>query len=501
MSDRSYRHRPGGSSRGPRSVIGGGYAVDQAYLLPNYHFSALKNEGVKLNMPDDWGENTTIITSEQSFATGLPDKIHTPPEPAKQPEKSCVSLFSSCLMFVFTVWMVFSALAMVVIPVLLIQADLYETKDIQCNLDCTTNIFVIFIFTLILTYAVWATMKSTNAVLPRVRFRRISFIFFLVFILCSFWLFYIVQALLRSTIDYLVIQKLAITLLFVLIILQILWITHDRLRRSTMFRVTITRDPDGEVHVVQLGQTSIQEIAVEILRFYETNFSNFNLQTYRSRTGAAQKNITMPTAGFKLYDIDGNASQGVDEEAMKKMVEVAAKQSAALSSDYCMEEGDRERKMRRKKYRLLLSTEEAFAQINSMNQKFVSDEMSRLDPIKSAKMVSGAIGKHLHRYLKHTHQQAEFPPTMVQHDLETCFRNQLSARTFLSRFFSPQRSQAAIPESRWTILSERIVTQQIQDGTEFVLRCRDDNSGNIQLYCTVNKFPFFNFTESHFPRS
>ncbi|CAD5215894.1 unnamed protein product [Bursaphelenchus okinawaensis] len=496
MSDRSYRHRPAGSSRGPRSVIGGGYAVDQAYLLPNYHFSALKSEGVKLNMPDDWGENTTIITSEQSFGGGPPERVPVPYEPLKEPERGCFGFISSCLMFFFTVWMVCSAIAMVVIPFLLIQADFYETKELQCELDCTTNIFVILIFTLILTYAVYATMKPTNAVLPRVRFRRVAFIFFLVFILSSFWLFYIVQALLRSTIDYLIIQKLAITLLFVLIILQILWITHDRLRRSTMFRVTITRDPDGEVHVLQLGQTSIQEISVEILRFYETTFSNFNLQTYRARAGASQKNITMPTAGFKLYDIDGNASQCVDEGAMKKMVEVAAKQSAALSSDYCMEEGDKERKLRRKKYRLLLSTEEAFAQIGSMNLKFANDNMARLDPVKSAKIVSGAIGKHLNRYLKHTHQQSDFPPSGVQRNLENCFRHQFSARTFLSRFFGTQRFFPSLPESRWTISSDKIVTQQIQDGTEFVLRCQDDSDGNIQLYCVVNKFSFYNFTES-----
>lgn len=234
---------------------------------------------------------------------------------------------------------------------------------------------------MVLAYAVWATMKPTNAVLPRVRFRRIAFIFFLVFILASFWLFYIVQALLRDTIEYDVIQKLAMTMLMVLIMLQLLWVTADSFRRLKKLRVIVTRDPDGEVHELQISQNSLQEATVEILQKYETNFSYFNTYSDRCRPGGNHKSAIMSAAGFKMYDIDGTGDQGLDEDAIKKMVEVAAKQSAALSNDYSVEESDKERKTKRRRNRLLLSAEEAFTQINSINKNYNSRDVSVLQYI------------------------------------------------------------------------------------------------------------------------
>lgn len=50
-------------------------------------------------------------------------------------------------------------------------------------------------------------------------------------------------------------------------------------------------------------------------------------------------------------------------------------------------------------------------------------------------MVSGAIGKHLHRFLRSAHRQHFFPGEPVMRRLEFCFRHGFSARAFLSPFF------------------------------------------------------------------
>lgn len=135
------------STRGPRSVIGGGCDVDQtSYLLPHHHFSALKSEGmVKMNMPDDWGENTTVVTSEQSFGAPYMERTSTKPKIVRRPKRSCCSVCSSGLLFLFLACLVLSAAAMTIIPVFLVKADFYETKEIDCQLDCTVS----YIFTVL----------------------------------------------------------------------------------------------------------------------------------------------------------------------------------------------------------------------------------------------------------------------------------------------------------------------------------------------------------------
>lgn len=224
------------------------------------------------------------------------------------------------------------------------------------------------VFTVVLALFVWTTAKPKQAALPRVQPRRLAFIFLIVFILAGFWLFYIVQAVLRSSLEYEVIQKLAQTLLFVLLLLHVLWIVFDNKRQAQKFIVTVVRDPDGEARQFQLGQTSIQEAAVELLLLHDTQFPFFNAAADRARTGTGHKTLAQPSAGFKLYDIDGQGERELDDESIKKLVEVAAKQSATLAGDFSAEEQDRERRLKRKKYRLMLAAEEAFTQIGAISQ-------------------------------------------------------------------------------------------------------------------------------------
>lgn len=59
--------------------------------------------------------------------------------------------------------------------------------------------------------------------------------------------------------------------------------------------------------VLIAGIMSLQEAAVQVLRFYESNFSSYNNSLDKARFGGSltRRGMNPVSAGFKMYDIEG----------------------------------------------------------------------------------------------------------------------------------------------------------------------------------------------------
>jgi vang-like len=135
---------------------------------------------------------------------------------------------------------------------------------------------------------------------------------------------------------------------------------------------------DGEEHEVMVGQGTIQDAAVQVLKYYQTNFSLFNPYAEQTRTkGFGNKGGgAIPNSGFKIYDFERGGEQGLNETNISKLIEVAARQSAVVHNELYGHEVDKEKRVGKKKYRLIAATEEAFAQLQSINEDFVRRNVS-----------------------------------------------------------------------------------------------------------------------------
>lgn len=123
-------------------------------------------------------------------------------------------------------------------------------------------------------------------------------------------------------------------------------------RLRAQFIVTIVRDPDGEMHTLNIGAGSIQEAATEILRFYTTRFSSFNIHLDNARQTAVAKQSGMQggTAGFKMYNIEQFGGQEtVSEVNTRALMEAAARRRIGGYAEVMQEELDFEKRLKKRK--------------------------------------------------------------------------------------------------------------------------------------------------------
>jgi vang-like len=166
------------------------------------------------------------------------------------------------------------------------------------------------------------------------------------------------------------------TLQFLLIILHILWNSYENRCQKLHFRINIVRDPDGESHELIVTQSSIQEAAVQVLKYYQTQFCMFNPYAEQSRIkGFNSKGAALPSSSFKIYNFE-RGDQALNETDIIKLIEVAARQGAAVHNELYGQEADKERRIAKKKYRLVAAAEEAFTQLQSINDDFMQRNVS-----------------------------------------------------------------------------------------------------------------------------
>merc|ERR1711988_447577 len=174
---------------------------------------------------------------------------------------------------------------------------------------------------------------------------------------------------------------------------------------------------------------------------------------------------------FKYYDMDGLGP------IPEKDIRVSSPTSRTAQNckipinggDRFFEEFDYERRLKKRKAKLISATEEAFAHLGRVSQERIKGPSNPMDPYGAA--------------------QSIFP------HLANCLKYDMSPRAFLERYVvsSPvlQNDREHRPVQPWALICDILLSRNLKAGTVFQLRQGTD----ISLLCEVHPLPHFSISE------
>ncbi|XP_061693261.1 vang-like protein 1 [Syngnathoides biaculeatus] len=451
---------------------------------------------------DNWGETTTAVTGTSEHSLSQEDIVRITKDLEDSVGLDCRRYFTLTLAVILGLLVFFSPLAFMVLPHLL-----WPEKLQSCGTACEGLFISVAFKLLILLLAVWALFfRPPRASLPRLFvFRALLAVLVLLFVV-SYWLFYGVRILDSQDENYQGIVQYAVSLVDALLFIHYLAIVLLELRQlQPYYSVCVTRSTDGETRHYNLGQLSIQRAALAILEHYYCDFAIHNPALLSASKSRAAKHL----AGLKVYNVDGdfpaapaegpgnNAATGMAHSQSRAMIAAAAHCRDSGHNELYYEEAEHERRVRKRKARLVVAVEEAFTHIKHMKeeeQKKTPGDI--MDPREAAQAIFPSMARALQKYLRTTKQQHCHSMESIQQHLAFSISNNMSPKAFLESYLKPgptlQYSRDHWLARQWTLVSEASVTSGLRDGTVFVLKCAD-----FGLVMTVKKIPFIRMSEEY----
>ena len=326
-----------------------------------------RRERVDTNQDDDnWGETTTAITGTTSEAGYSVDDMS---RYNKQLEASigfnCARYTGSILTAVVGSAAFISPIIMVVLPKI-IGAETWPLTE--CNPDCE-GLLISFSFKLIiLIIASWAIFfRKPKATMPRIFIFRSVLLLLLFVLLVAYWLFYGVRIISEHNQDYQGIVAFALSMVDVLLFIHYLAVVLLELRQlQPQYVVKVLRSPDGAVQAYTVGQLSIQRLAIWCLEQYYKDFSLYN--RYLEHASRRRSSRFTSTNSFKVYNIDGTASDTTSAHSRAILIAAAARNSQVGHNERFYEEMEYERRIRKRRARLMVAADEAFVHVKRLQQ-------------------------------------------------------------------------------------------------------------------------------------
>lgn len=376
-----------------------------------------------------------------------------------------------------------------------------------CKPDCEGLLISFGFKLLILMIGVWALFfRRALADLPRLFVARACLLALVFMITFSYWLFYGVRIWDPLEPDYTAIVTFSLSLVDALLFIHYLAVVLLELRHiRPEYKIRVVRSPDGESRTYNVGQLSIQRAAVAILQHYYRDFPVYNPYLARLPGGSNRMRIkgsgsqANGPAGFKLYNLDGGSGgETLPEANTQALLMAAAKKRDSGHNERFYEEIDWDRRVKKRKARLLTAAEEAFAHVKRLHEE--KGPCVPMDSHEAAQAVFPSLARSLQKYLRVTRQQPRHSAEQVVKHLSNYLSFDMSPRSFLERFFSTQETfEGSQLETKWSVVSEQFVSGSLGHGSVFQLRCHCAGpEAGIQLLCTVSRLPFFNLTEEVF---
>lgn len=198
------------------------------------------------------------------------------------------------------------------------------------------------------------------------------------------------------------------------------------------------------------------------------------------------------------------------------------------ANDRLYEEYEFDRRLKKRRARLLTTTEEAFSHVRRIQNDTISNSQSELneaqksvmDPFEAAQAVFTSIARDLRRYLRITRQQPYFTRDSIVAHLANCISYDMTPKSFLQRYLdgeplvfndralslNHQRNKLNqnCLESRginynvnlktldqsWILISDSALYQSVEDNLMFVLK-----QNEVTLMCTFKRLPRFSLFE------
>jgi vang-like len=437
-----------------------------------------------LQQDDNWGETTTAITGNTSVTDfSMEDMSRITKDMEESIGFNCARYIGSILAGIIGLFAFLSPIVMVVLP----KIGIKEWTQKECGPECE-GLFISFASKLlILLIGTWALfMRRVKATMPRVFIFR-ALILFLVFMLTfAFWLFYGVRIYDTAHDDYHSIVLYAVSLVDALLFIHYLAIILLEIRQlQPQYVIKMVRSPDGETRHYTCGQLSIQRMAVWCLEQYYKEYHVYNpyLEHMSRRTPK------MPN--FKFYDVDGQ-TQNTPATRSRAIFAAAARRRDTSHNDRFYEEQDYDRRVRKRKARLLTAAEEAFTHIKRLHEE--QGPAIPMDPMEAAQAIFPSMARALQKYLRITRQQPRYTMESILNHLAECVSHDMSPKSFLERYMSQGpiiwNDKDHKATQTWVLICDQLLSRAVEDGTLFQLR-----QGEVSLLCSVRKLPHFNLTE------
>ncbi|XP_061713908.1 vang-like protein 1 [Cydia pomonella] len=460
-----------------------------------------------LPQDENWGENTTAVTGNTSEGSqSMEDVSNWPIESDSGIGFMCSRYFGTTVALGLSFVSFVSPLAMVVLPKIGFFPGLTDNIAIQpsqrmqllsCTAQCKGILLSLAFKLVLLAIGVWAVfLRPRNAILPRIFVFRATILVILSVCTFSYWLFYIVQiteatkalALGEEAVDYSAlvsyVSSFADTLLFIHYIAVILMeIRH----LEPVYYIKIVRSPDGESKSYCIGQLSIQRAAVWVLQKYYTEFPIYNPYLEKIPISKSQRK----QSSIKFYEVDGNSTTQAPRSTTGSCSGSRRRDSGSAHNERYYEEAERERRVRKRRARLLSAAEDAFAHVRRVR---VAAANGALGPREAAQAVFPSLARALQKYLRATRQQPRHSAEAVLAHLARCLARDASPRAFLEPFLVEAPVLAADQEARrtqrWALVADDLLARPLADNQEFQLR-----QGDISLICSIRQLPKFNISE------
>ncbi|XP_060524999.1 vang-like protein 2-B [Cylas formicarius] len=459
-----------------------------------------------LPQDDNWGENTTAITgntSEQSQSTE--DVSNWPGEPDTGFSFLCQQYMGVIITYVLSTVAFLSPIAMVVFPKLGFFSALSSkiglvdsVKLLACGAECKGQLVSLAFKMTILAVGAWAVfLRKPHSTLPRFFMFRAGVLVFVFICSFAYWLFYIVQvtetaraaASPEEVVDYKALVAYALSLADTLLFIHYLAVVLVEIRHlQPLYYIKIVRSPDGASKAYGIGQLSIQRAAVWVLQKYYTEFPVYNPYLERIPVSKSRKTST----SFKFYEVDGINNSHMQQSQSRAMLAAHARRRDSSHNERFYEEHEYERRVKKRRARLITAAEEAFTHIKRLHNDQVP--AIPMDPHEAAQAIFPSMARALQKYLRITRQQPRHTVDSILSHLAHCLSNDLTPKAFLEPFLVSepvlQNEKEQKDVQTWALICEELLTRPIGDNVTFQLRQND-----VSLLCVIKKLPHFNITE------
>ncbi|KAL2096867.1 hypothetical protein ACEWY4_006074 [Coilia grayii] len=263
------------------------------------------------------------------------------------------------------------------------------------------------------------------------------------------------------------------------------------------FCLKVTRSTDGESRSYNVGHLSIQRAAVEVLALYYRDFPIHNPNLPNLPKAILSRKMT----GFKLYSLEEENSSMGNCTSPPPALMASAQWRRNCHSELYYEQADYERRVRKRKARLVVAVEQAFSQVKRVEESDAlgsspKRQQGALDPREAAQAIFAPMARALQKYLRTTRQQHSHTMEAILTHLQFCLTHNLTPQAFLERYLSPgptlqyQAESSRRQECTWTLQSEQSVTSSLNADVVFSL-----HRPQFALVVTVTPLPFLQLKE------
>ncbi|XP_034020993.1 vang-like protein 2 [Thalassophryne amazonica] len=442
---------------------------------------------------DNWLETATVVTGTSVDSVSNEDLARLSKDLEDSVPPECRRFLGPALSAILGLFALLTPLAFLALPQLLWR----DTLD-PCGAPCEGLYISLAFKLLILLISTWALfLRPPRAALPSFFVFRCLLLALMFLFVASYWLFYGVRVLEPRESDYRGIVGYAASLVDALLFIQYLSLVLLEVRHlQPAFCLKVLRTTDGVSRFYNVGHLSIQRAAVWVLDQYYSDFPVYN----PALLNLPKSILAKKTSAFKIYSLEEENSGNNSTGQSRAMIATAARRRDNSHNEYYYEEAEVERRVRKRKARLMVAVEEAFTHI----KRHLEEEPPRasspkhlrevMDPREAAQAVFAPMARAMQKYLRTTRQQAHHSMEGIISHLQFCITHSMTPKAFLERYLSPgptlQYQDSNSRGQQWTLVSDEPVTAPLRQGQVFSLKRLD-----FSLVVTVTPLPFLHLGE------